>query len=529
METKAKNKKVIILAIILGLAIVALIGNIFAYFTDKQSLSNTFTIGNISIRLTEGTAWDEAVANNTAPDIAKNIVPGATIAKAPTVENTGKNPAYVYMKVYVPVYNESDLFTYTINAPDGETGGWTERTGDRFHATIDGKDYNIRTYEYNETLEGRATTEQPLFNNVVFSADLNLNAEQVVAFGDVRNVIVKAFAIQAQGVEKNSNELTTLMASTTGETAGLIGGGNQGNPSGQDYSNLPENSVYKLAKTESSGLQKWDRINYTAPNISTASLANAPNGISLDDGDIVGTDASDWVVLDIDSTSGDVYIIPRSLPEKLIYYTAGIESYNGLGNYLDTVASIFVNSDYATSAKSITIDDIDKAEGHTPAGDAYGPISFNHRYSFDEDLFLIDGGSSTMHNNVSTPASDGLDSYTANHFSNLSFWTSSRKIAMHDYGTSSSFGLSYARVENGSIGISGFGPIELMINQESTEFISDIEMNDDSYTIMPVVKLKADALLTDTGTTYQGYGTSNTAPSGQSIQTHKIWSISTNE
>ena len=114
-----QKKKAIILSIIALLLIVAIVTGINAYFTSTKTATNVFTIGNIQINLTEGDTWDAAVASGEAPASAQNIVPGQHIAKAPNVENIGANPAYVYLKVYVPVNEYDDLFTYTINPTNG--------------------------------------------------------------------------------------------------------------------------------------------------------------------------------------------------------------------------------------------------------------------------------------------------------------------------------------------------------------------------------------------------------------------------
>ena len=212
-----KNRKLIILLVVLMISIILfmVIKGILAFNYDRQATSNVFTIGNVKIKITEGAEWDAANANNTVPSFAQNKTPGSTIPKAPQIQNTGVNPAYVYMKVYVPIYDREELFSYTLNA----NSGWTKRT-EVFH-TNDGK-YNVYVYEYDTALAPNATTPA-LFNSVTLT---EFSAEDVIDMGTTNTkIIIKGFAIQSEnGITKSSNEMTAKMLNTVAnsETVGLI-------------------------------------------------------------------------------------------------------------------------------------------------------------------------------------------------------------------------------------------------------------------------------------------------------------------
>ncbi|MBR2787499.1 MAG: InlB B-repeat-containing protein [Clostridia bacterium] len=216
------RKKTLLAAIILLIMLIAT--GIYAYFTSTKTATNVFTIGSIDIVLTEGEVWDTASENGVAPESAQNIEPGQHITKAPNVENVGKNPAYVYLKVYVPVYDEHNLFSYTVNETSGQTGGWTLRENDVKHTTIDGQLYNIYVYEYDETLQPNTTTDQALFDEVVFAENIYFTPEQIAEMGTVKKIIVKAYAIQSEsGVEKSNNDVTALALGDSNEEIGLVG------------------------------------------------------------------------------------------------------------------------------------------------------------------------------------------------------------------------------------------------------------------------------------------------------------------
>ena len=88
-------------AILLCVTLVALaaIGATFAYLTDTKTVNNTFTMGNVAIKLDETNVNDptgDRVTSN-----AYNVYPGAVVTKDPIVHNTGKNAAYIRATVNV--------------------------------------------------------------------------------------------------------------------------------------------------------------------------------------------------------------------------------------------------------------------------------------------------------------------------------------------------------------------------------------------------------------------------------------------
>lgn len=89
------------------------VGGMLAYLTDTDEVTNTFTVGNVLIDLTE--------PNYPGNDKTTDIVPNQEIKKDPKVTNTGKNDAIVFMKVTVPVKSVA-----TANADGTLTEGRTD-------------------------------------------------------------------------------------------------------------------------------------------------------------------------------------------------------------------------------------------------------------------------------------------------------------------------------------------------------------------------------------------------------------------
>lgn len=201
-------------AILLCVTLVALaaIGATFAYLTDSKTVKNTFTVGDVKIKLDEtnvNAPEGDRVTSNTY-----NVYPGAVVTKDPIVHNTGKNGAYVRAVVtiengvnWLSLYNENvgaapqeAAFNAMINNTLGE--GWElvdiayDMSGPN-HPTSD----FVATLKYTKVLEaGKDTTA--MFSQIAFPTkltgkDVTTRIDQNGEFG----INVVAQAIQADGFE----------------------------------------------------------------------------------------------------------------------------------------------------------------------------------------------------------------------------------------------------------------------------------------------------------------------------------------
>lgn len=98
------KRKVILIAAAGALCGLLAVGGTLAWFTDSGEVVNEITVGNMNLTLTEP-EWDE--------DDAKNVVPGATLEKDPTVTNTGSVAAFVKITV-TPGFENASLWTSVI-------------------------------------------------------------------------------------------------------------------------------------------------------------------------------------------------------------------------------------------------------------------------------------------------------------------------------------------------------------------------------------------------------------------------------
>ena len=87
------KKKIFTLCLAVALAATAVVGGTLAYFTDTDDATNTFTVGNVDIELTEP-EWDEEGCESA------KLIPGREIVKDPTITVTSDSErAYTFMKV----------------------------------------------------------------------------------------------------------------------------------------------------------------------------------------------------------------------------------------------------------------------------------------------------------------------------------------------------------------------------------------------------------------------------------------------
>lgn len=92
-----KKKKLLALGMVAALTTTAAIGGTLAYFTDSDTATNKFTVGNVKIDLVEK---DE----NKNDWTSKELMPGEgnAIVKDVTVKNVGSNDAFMWAEIWIP-------------------------------------------------------------------------------------------------------------------------------------------------------------------------------------------------------------------------------------------------------------------------------------------------------------------------------------------------------------------------------------------------------------------------------------------
>ncbi len=222
------KKKVTALCLCVALLAVAVVGASLAYFTDTETATNTFTVGNVSIKLIEsklhrqgsGGTGDTSIPTprQTASGMkyisdgtkaftdteiqtdaetyttdylavkGENMVPGRRVAKSPYVINTGANDAYIRIRVMIPSAANNDyvgvhdggvitnvwcstsmLSGEFVNTKSG--GQSNEPYIEKAAVTRDGVTYDVYTFVRVEPLAAGKMTEWNVWNNIGINKD----------------------------------------------------------------------------------------------------------------------------------------------------------------------------------------------------------------------------------------------------------------------------------------------------------------------------------------------------------------------
>ena len=236
------KKKLLALVLVVALAATAVIGGTLAYFVDTDSAKNTFTVGNVDIVLHESTLHREnaGVANdatsdselwsdvdklgsgNTSPykagdtfytdaqikaDAANyqtnlaahnKLNPGESYHKMPYVENTGKNPAYIRIRVMFPAALDTAILNssmYTTTALNNKE--FTMSYDDSGSVVREGVNYNVYTFTRIDPLQPKEMTYWNVWGTVHMDADVtNEEIADLIPDGEF-DVLVEADAIQS--------------------------------------------------------------------------------------------------------------------------------------------------------------------------------------------------------------------------------------------------------------------------------------------------------------------------------------------
>lgn len=186
-----KKKSIISICLVVAIAFVAIGGATLAYFTDNESASNVFTVGNVDITLEEP-SWDPPTA----------VVPGITYPKDPTVENVGKNDSWVRVSCTVSDYAAFKAACDAHQVTDLTTifGGFDDSKWTLAKAPVIDTEADTITYSYyyNTILKVGANTGA-LFTSVTVPSSFT-NVE-MAAIGDDFTIDVTADAIQSEGFD----------------------------------------------------------------------------------------------------------------------------------------------------------------------------------------------------------------------------------------------------------------------------------------------------------------------------------------
>ena len=197
------KKKILALCLVVALLATAIAGATLAYFTSETEVAtNTFTVGNIEIKLDEAEVDDKGIAIPDGDRVLENdyhLYPGMTYDKDPTV-TVLKGSEKCYVRAFVTINNQEalDNVSYGAVALDTILTGFDGTKWEYQDSTVEG---DVRTYEfwYYDIVDAGAAEQklEPLFKNIVIPEGIN-NAD-MQALNNLE-ITVYAHAMQAEGM-----------------------------------------------------------------------------------------------------------------------------------------------------------------------------------------------------------------------------------------------------------------------------------------------------------------------------------------
>ena len=183
--TRNAQKKMRSLTLLLCSAVLLVcvgIGATFAYLISQDSVTNSFTVGNVSITLDEAAVNTDGTLIEGAERVQANryhLIPGRSYSKDPTVHvNSGSEDCWVFVKLDNGIAEIEASGSGTI-AAQLAANGWTAVAGE------------TGVYAYGAVAE--AGDELALFSSFTIGSDVDVSdyAEETIE--------ITAYAIQAEG------------------------------------------------------------------------------------------------------------------------------------------------------------------------------------------------------------------------------------------------------------------------------------------------------------------------------------------
>lgn len=217
------KKKILVACLCVALAVLTVAGTTLAYLTSKDEVTNTFTVGNVAITLDEAKVNTDGTTVEGAARVKANtykLMPGHSYTKDPTVHvAAGSEDCWVFVKVVngLAAYESTDAdYTKIANQIVSSTNGWAELTG---VTGVTGVYYQKVT-----DVAADKATDLKVFENFKLADNANTVAGwstigTLVKEGSpdkVGDIVVTAYAIQADGITTAADAWSKLNSTTSG-------------------------------------------------------------------------------------------------------------------------------------------------------------------------------------------------------------------------------------------------------------------------------------------------------------------------
>lgn len=201
-----KFKALLVVACALLLVAASVFGTM-AYLTSTDSVTNTFTVGKVAIKLDEASVNPDGSLVANADRVKANeykLLPGHTYNKDPMVTvEAGSEESYVRMKVEVEdieqlkaVFTDASYYgTNNVFLLQKLVGGWDNAKWASI-GYVESKDGKTGTYEFRYYKKTGPATLEPLFTTITIPG--SVDADGLEKLGKVK-INITGEAIQADG------------------------------------------------------------------------------------------------------------------------------------------------------------------------------------------------------------------------------------------------------------------------------------------------------------------------------------------
>ena len=179
-----KFVKPLVITICAVLLVAGSVAGTLAYLTATSEVTNTFTVGNITIALDEAKVdeyGEEVTSASRVTDNSYKLVPGRTYKKDPTIHVTeGSEACYLFVRIE---NNISDVVTGSV-ADQLTANGWTLLEDNvYYHGVVNASD---------------ADKDVVVFES--FTVDAEATSGQIAACNG-KTIVVTAYAVQSHGFD----------------------------------------------------------------------------------------------------------------------------------------------------------------------------------------------------------------------------------------------------------------------------------------------------------------------------------------
>lgn len=201
------KKKLLIMSVAMVLVCAFAVGMTIAYLTSTDRVVNTFTVGNVQIKLDEAEVDEYGNLTGSPADRVKansyKLIPGHIYTKDPTVTVLrGSESSYIKMTVTVTKSAELDAIFGTDGAILTSIFNGYDSANWIYKGNTENTTANTRTYEFWYKNAVPATTEDvaldALFDRITVPG--NINNDQLATIEGM-TITVNAYAIQADGFD----------------------------------------------------------------------------------------------------------------------------------------------------------------------------------------------------------------------------------------------------------------------------------------------------------------------------------------